>query len=581
MADFIYKDISSFDEDFFESDIPISYIGTGLLGGKAKRLAFINETLNSEINPSDYPGIELCIPKMVVILSDVFDTFMQQNNLYEIALSDTSDERIAMAFQKADLPFKIPGILRTFISKIHSPLAIRSSSILEDSMLEPFAGIYGTKMTPNNQIDTDTRFRKLIEAIKFVYASTYFKAAKDYIKATKHQTGDEKMSVIIQEVIGNAHHNRFYPEISGTARSYNYYSTGHAKPEDGVVNLALGLGKTIVDGGSSWFYSPSFPKSCPPFNSINDMLKLTQTEFWSINMGTPPEYDPIKETEYLVKKDLLCAEADGTLQHIASTYDVSSDRVWMGLSGKGPRILNFAPILVGESFPLNRLIKRLLLACEKATQTLVEVEFAVTLTDNKKRFGFLQVRPIALSSEKIDIPSEETAGNDVFISSNHVMGNGTVNSIRDIIFADFQNFNTKTAFLIADEIETLNRKLLNENKSYLLIGYGRWGTSDPSSGIPVQWQQISGAKVIVEVPIEQAYIEMSQGSHFFHNVTSFQVIYFSMSPGSAQQFDKDWLNKQKIVEEKKFVRHLRSENELLVKADGRTGKGIIFKHFAE
>lgn len=581
MVDFVYKDISSFDEDFFESDIPISFIGTGSLGGKAKGLAFINETLNSEINPSDYPGIEICIPKMAVILSDVFDSFMQQNNLYDIALSDASDERIAMAFQKADLPFKIPGILRTFITKIHSPLAIRSSSILEDSLLEPFAGIYGTKMTPNNQADTDTRFRKLIEAIKFVYASTYFRAAKDYVKATRHHVGDEKMSVIIQEVVGSRHDNRFYPEISGTARSYNYYSTGHAKPEDGVVNLALGLGKTIVDGGFTWFFAPSFPKSGPPFNSTGDMLKLTQTEFWSINMGNPPEYDPINETEYMVKNDLSCAEGDETLRHIVSTYDISSDRVCMGLGGEGPRILNFAPVLVGESFPLNKLIKRILLACEKAVKTPVEIEFAVTMTEHMKRFGFLQVRPIAVSTDEIYISTEETRGDGVFISSDNIMGNGTLHSIRDIIYVDFQNFNTKTSFQIAGEIETLNRKLIDENCSYLLIGYGRWGTSDPSAGIPVRWQQISGAKVIVEAPIEQAYVEMSQGSHFFHNITSFQVIYFSLPPGSTHRFDRDWLNKQRIIEETKFVRHIRSENVLLIKADGRTGKGIIFKHFAQ
>ncbi|MBN2349371.1 MAG: phosphoenolpyruvate synthase, partial [Bacteroidales bacterium] len=512
-------------------------------------------------------------------LSDVFDIFMQQNNLYEIALSDTTDERIAMAFQQADLPFRIPGILRTFISKIHSPLAIRSSSLLEDAIFEPFAGIYGTKMTPNNQPDIDTRFRKLIEAIKFVYASTYFRAAKDYIKTTRHKTEDEKMAIIIQEVIGVRHNGRFYPEISGIARSYNYYPIGNAKPEEGVVNLALGLGKTIVDGGFSWSYSPSFPQSGPPFNSTGDMLKFTQTEFWAINMGDPPEYDPICEIEYMVKNDLSCAESDNTLKDIASTYDVSSDRIWMGLNGNDPRILNFAPILTGESYPLNKLLKTILKVCEAAFKLPVEIEFALTLSNRIMKFGFLQVRPIAVSMDETCIKAEEKTGDGVFISSGRVLGNGVLNSIRDIVYVDFVNFNLKASVQIAGEIEMLNRKLVDENRSYLLIGYGRWGTSDPSAGIPVQWHQISGAKVIVEAPVERAYIEMSQGSHFFHNIIGSKIIYFSIQPYPTDKFDRDWLSEQKIIEKRQFVKHIRIKNDLLVKANGRTSQGVILKFF--
>ena len=581
MVDFIFKDISSFEEDFFESGRPISYIGTGSMGGKAQGLAFINETLSSGVDHSDFQGVEICIPKMVVILSDVFDAFMQQNNLYEIALSDASDERIALAFQQADLPFKIPGILRTFIARINSPLAIRSSGLFEDSIGEPFAGVYGTKMIPNNQVEIDTRFRKLIKAIKFVYASTFYTAAKDYLKATNHDPANEKMSVIIQEVVGTRHNNRFYPEISGTARSYNFYSTGHAKPEDGVVNLALGLGKTIVDGGFTWFFSPSFPKSGPVFNSVEDMLEFTQTEFWAVNMGRPPEYNPISETEYMIRNDLLCAEEDGTLKQIASTYDISGDRVWMGMSEKGPRIINFAPLLHDESFQMNKLIKRILFVCEKALKAPVEIEFAITLSDNVKRFGFLQVRPIVLSLEENSFSTESIKEDDIFISSDNVMGNGVLNSIRDIVYFDIQKFNSQTSFQIAGEIESLNRKLVASNQPYLLIGCGRWGTSDPVAGIPVKWQQISGAKVIVEAPIEKAYVEMSQGSHFFHNITSLQIIYFSIPPGSKQKFDVDWLRDQELIEEKKFVRHVRCDRELLVKADGRSGKGIILKYLVQ
>lgn len=579
MVDFTHTGISSFDEDFFASSTPISFIGSGSLGGKAKGLAFIQEVLTSKVSSSGFSDVEICIPKMVVIRSDVFDAFMQQNNLYDIALSDAADERIAMAFQQADLPFRIPGILRTFISKIHSPLAIRSSCVLEDALFKPFAGVFGTKMTPNNQPDIDTRFRKLIEAIKFVYASTYFRAAKDYIKTTKHKAEDNKMAVIIQEVVGTRHNGRFYPGISGTARSYNYYPSGHAKPEDGVVNLALGLGKTIVDGGLSWFYSPSYPRSGPPFQSADDMLKMTQTEFWAINMGDPAEYDPINEDEYMVKNNLSCAESDGTLKDIVSTYDVSSDNIWMGLDGNGPRILNFAPILVAENYPLNSLLKTILKVCEAAYELPVEIEFAITLSDHKMKFGFLQVRPIAVSTEEIEINVDETTGDNVLISSGRVMGNGVLNSIQDIVYVDYSDFNAKTSAEIAGEIERMNRKLVDEGRTYLLIGYGRWGTSDPSAGIPVQWYQISGAKVIVEAPVKHAYIEMSQGSHFFHNITGSEIIYFSMQTHTADQFDRDWLDQQKIVEERKFVKHIRIENDLLVKANGRTSQGVILKSF--
>ncbi|MBN2213394.1 MAG: hypothetical protein JW723_04055 [Bacteroidales bacterium] len=577
MVDFIFKDISSFDEDFFESDRSISFIGTGSLGGKASGLVSISDILRSEINTSDFQSIEICIPKMVVILTDVFDSFMQENNLYETALSDASDDMIALSFQKANLPFRILGVLRTFISGIHSPLAIRSSSLLEDSLSMPFAGIYGTKMTPNNQHDVDTRFRKLTEAIKYVYASTYFRAAKDYIHTTKYKTEDEKMAVIIQEIAGSRYEDRFYPEISGVARSYNYYPTGHSKPEDGVVNLALGLGKTIVDGGFSWSYSPEYPKSGPPFNSSDDMIKNTQTEFWAVNMGAPPEYDPVSETEYMVQKNLSYAEEDGTLRHLVSTYDVDSDRFWTGLSGNGPRVLNFAPVLVAESFPLNKLIKTVLHVCENAVKSPVEIEFAVTLSHDVQRFGFLQLRPVRVFEDATDNPAEEAAGDRIFISSGTVLGNGMIDNITDIVYADIPNPDAKISYQVASEVEMFNRKLVNENRPYLMIGYGRWGTSDPAAGIPVRWQQISGVKVIVEVSVRSANVEMSQGSHFFHNLTSFRVIYFSLPAGTEIIFDRCWLSNQIVVEEMKYTKHIRTKGKLLIKADGRTGRGEVLK----
>ena len=413
------------DKDFFNSEYPTSFLGDGELGGKAKGLEFIHTIISEEIAAEEFPDFEITIPKMIVIRTDVFDLFMKTNNLYEIALSDADDDRIALAFQKADLPFNILGDLRLIVTEVTQPLAVRSSSLLEDSMHEPFAGIYGTKLTPNNQLDIDTRFQKLTEAVKYVYASTFFKAPKNYIKATKNKTEDEKMAVIIQEVVGNEHRKRFYPEISGVARSYNFYPPGDAKPEDGVVNLALGLGKTIVDGGVSWAYSPASPRKDPPYKSIRDMLKQTQLKFWSVNLGQLPGYDPIKETEYMFEKYLTEAEEDDTLKQLVSTYDAQADRVWTGQSGAGPRILTFAPILKSETIPLNILIKRLLTICEKAYDSPVETEFAVTknLTEDKPqyKFGFLQVRPLVVSSEEVNIKDQEFDGKNVLLSSERVL----------------------------------------------------------------------------------------------------------------------------------------------------------------
>ena len=571
------------DQDFFNSKHPISFLGEGELGGKAKGLEFIHSIISEEISEEEeeFPDFEITIPKMVVIRTDVFDLFMKTNNLYDIALSDASDDRIAQAFQKADLPFNILGDLRLIVTEVTQPLAVRSSSLLEDAMHEPFAGIYGTKLTPNNQLDIDTRFRKLTEAVKYVYASTFFKAPKNYIKATKNNTEDEKMAVIIQEVVGNEHQKRFYPEISGVARSYNFYPPGEAKPEDGVVNLALGLGKTIVDGGVSWAYSPSFPKKDPPFKSIRDMLKQTQLKFWSVNLGQLPEYDPVNETEYMFEKYLTEAEEDGTLNQLVSTYDAQADRVWTGKSGVGPRIMTFAPILKSETIALNNLIKKLLTVCEGAYNSPVETEFAVTENTSgdkpRYKFGFLQVRPMVVSSEEVNIKEKEFEGKNVLLSSQHVLGNGTNNELIDIVYLKIGNFQAKYTYKIARELEEINKKFIAENKKYLLIGFGRWGTTDPWAGIPVDWSQISAAKIIVETAVEQMMQEMSQASHFFHNITSFEVSYFSVPFREHKKIDWDWLYELETVEETTYIRHAKTKKPLSIKVDGRTGKGIILK----
>lgn len=563
---------------FLNSEQKLTYIGTGEIGGKAHGLASINHIITNEMNNSKFIDIEVGIPAMTIIRTDVFDAFMKQNRLYEIALSDTSDERIAHAFQKAALPFQVLGDLRALISQVTTPLAIRSSSMLEDAMNEPFAGIYGTKMTPNNQTDINARFNKLVEAIKFVYASAFFRSAKDYMKATPHTNEDEKMAVIIQEVVGQRFNQRYYPELSGVARSHNYYAFGHADPKDGIVNLALGLGKTIVDGGFTWSYCPKYPKADPPFNSIDDMLKNTQTHFWSVNMGSSPVYDPINEAEYLKNEHIDTAEEDKTLRNLASTMDSQSGRIVMGISKQGPRLLNFAPILRLNEIPLNELMIDLMKVCEENEGAPVEIEFAMTFSEKgPHKFGFLQVRPMAVSTDIVEISAEELSGDHLVASSQMVLGNGVNEEIKDIIYIKPDSFDVMKTHQIAEELEKLNVVLLKENRPYLLMGFGRWGTSDVTTGIPVNWGQISGAKAVLEASLANVNFEQSQGSHFFHNVTGFGVFYFSVPFDRTSDINWEWINECPAESESQMVRHVRLNDALKIKVDGRQGKGIIIK----
>ncbi|MHB8905703.1 MAG: PEP/pyruvate-binding domain-containing protein [Melioribacteraceae bacterium] len=571
--------ISRFDESFFQSSENMTWIGDGSPGGKASGLAFAHKILQEKINHGEFPDIVLNIPRMVVLRTQVFDWFMERNKLYEIAYSDNSDDQIILAFLQSDLPTEILGDLRRLIENFHSPLAVRSSSMLEDAKFDPFAGIFATKMIPNNLPSTDDRFKKLTEAIKFVFASTFFKASKDYFKISPHTIEKEKMAVIIQEVVGQKHDDRFYPNFSGVARSYNFYPSGMAKPEQGVVNLALGLGKTIVDGGLVWSYSPAYPKSPAPFGDPTDLMKNTQTNFWAVNMSPFTEYDPTKEAEFLIQANLSQADYDDTLKYIASTYDSSSQRIVMGTGNPGPRVLNFSQLLAMNEFRFNELVKKLLSVCQDALSSPVEIEFAATITNDprKLRFGFLQVRPMVVSDETIDLDEKELFGEGILLASDRVMGNGIIENIFDVVFVKPEMFDKKDTTKIADEIDLINKELVKTNKKYLLIGFGRWGSSDPWLGIPVEWGQIAGVKVIVESTLFGINVDLSQGSHFFHNLTSFNVSYFSITYDSDFKIDWDWLNSQQIVHETNFVKHIKLTQPLTIKVDGRKSRGVIKK----
>jgi len=573
-------DLPPFDRKFWDGKFRFTRIGTGALGGKASGLVVIKDLLADVADASHFPGVEVNVPTMAVIATDCFDDFIERNRLHELPFDEMADDRIGHAFENADLPTELLGDLRALSDEVKSPLAIRSSSLLEDALDRPFAGVYGTKMIPNNQFDADTRFRHLVEAIKFVYASTYFREARDYIRTTGRCPSEEKMAVIVQEIVGRRHAERFYPDLSGVGRSYNFYASPPARPEDGVVNLALGLGKTIVDGGVTWTYSPAYPHKPPPFASVTEMLRGTQNEFWAVNMGKPPAYDPISETEYLQRASLKEAETDDTLRFVASTYDPGRDRIVPGTGSRGARVVNFAPLLQLEQFPLNQLIRALLREAEENLHAKVEIEFAVTIEQARNRpaqfrLGFLQVRPMVVSDEVVDLIPADMACPQAIVASDMVMGNGVQTGIEDIVFVRPANFSAMKTPVIAEQLGALNRQLTAEHRPYLLIGFGRWGSSHPSLGIPVDWSQISGARTIVEATLPDMNVELSQGSHFFHNLSSFRANYFMVRHDGPRPINWDWLNRQIIVSETELVRHVRLRAPLTVRVDGRTARGVV------
>jgi len=570
--------VPAFDRRFFTGTEQFTCIGSGEFGGKAHTLLAVKDLLANAVDGRARRHFDVQVPTLTVIATDMFEIFMEANGLWNLVRSGASDHRIATAFQAADLPVELLGDLFALVLQVHTPLAVRSSSLLEDALNQPFAGVYATKMIPNNQHDVDARFHHLVEAIKFVYASTFFENARNYRRLTGHGAED-RMAVILQAIVGTRHRDRFYPELSGVARSYSFYRSGHTKPEDGVVNLAFGLGKTIVDGGVTWSYSPAYPQATPPYSSVRDVLRQSQLEFWAVNMGNPATYDPVAEAEYLVKSSLSEAEEDETLRLVASTYDSRSDRLSMGVGIRGPRALTFAPLLVLEEYALNDLLKQLLRRCQETLGAPVEIEFAVTFPaegeDGRARFGFLQVRPMTVSDTVVDLDLEALDRGTVLLASERVMGNGVIAGVRDVVYVKPEGFEARHTPAIAGQIAAINLDLVDRGVPYLLVGFGRWGSSDPWLGIPVAWSQIGGAKAIVEATLPSMNVDLSQGSHFFHNISSFNVSYFSVPFHGAFPIDWEGLSRQPVVADTGFVRHVRLEQPLHIAVDGRQGHGAI------
>ncbi|MCK5786552.1 MAG: hypothetical protein KAH54_08335 [Candidatus Sabulitectum sp.] len=570
-----------YSRSFHEEDLMFSRIGTGSMGGKGRGLAFIDRVLVANLKEGEFKDVTVSVPNTVIITTEFFDEFMKINKLHQFAIECENDNRIQRAFQKASLPPTILGDLRDYAKTVTTPLAIRSSSLLEDAMYQPFAGIYATKMLPNNSRDLAVRFKQLSSAIKFVYASTFMQSAKSYIRATNHRVEEEKMAVLIQKVVGRQHGDLFYPHFSGVGRSYDFYPAGSAKPEDGVVNVALGLGKAIVDGGMSLRFTPKYPRVLPQFGTMKDMMDNSQKHFYAVQMDNSFWGTKLDEDQYITSHDLATSEKDGTLEFLGSTYDVPNERVMDGITRPGPRIVSFAHILKNGVFPLATISDYLLKMGEKSMGCPVEIEFAVTL--GKKRalpahFSLLQIRPMVVNNDLVNIDPETFDDEKLLGKTDTALGNGTIQSIRDVVYIKPESFTASKTREIVKEVEALNKTLFEADRPFILIGPGRWGSSDPWLGIPVTWSQICGAKVIVEAAQKNMNIDPSQGSHFFQNMTSLGVVYFTVPHNrSGSMINWEWLNSLEAASETQFTRHVYVEEPIKVMVDGRTGKGAMLR----
>ncbi len=556
-------------------------LGDGQLGGKARGIAFIDSFINKYKLMFNWDNVVVSIPRTMVLTTDLFDEFMEENNLYEFAISDVSDEQVIERFGKAQAPARMKHYIREICDAIRTPMAVRSSSLLEDSHYQPFAGVYSTFMIPNNHENEEVRHSQLEQAIKSVYASVFFKESKAYISATSNVIDEEKMGVVIQKISGSAYENRFYPTISGVARSVNFYPIEPEKYEDGIANIAFGLGKTIVEGGISLRFCPKYPKKVLQLSNPEFAMKDSQKEFYALDLDPEKFHSSVEETVNLQKLTVQQAENDKALKYVASTYDYHDQVLRDGMHEGGKKLITFSSILKQNIFPLANILQKLLLIGQQEMNNQVEIEFSVNIDASKAQpqvFHFLQIRPIVETQEKTQINLEHHSEEETIIYSKQVLGNGVIENIFDIVYVKPATFDPADTKLIAATVEKINSQFVKQNKNYILIGPGRWGSSDPWLGIPVKWAQISAARLIIESGFKNFQIDPSQGTHFFQNLTSFGVGYFTINPFNKDGFyDVDFLNEQKEIFEDKYVRHVHFQKPVVVKIDGRHNKGIIYK----
>jgi CheY-like chemotaxis protein len=571
--------VSEFSPATFDSRNSFAQIGRGSMGGKARGLSFVRHIVNLADLRHRWPEIRVAVPPAVVLCSEVFDQFMELNDLLEFALECDDDAQIQRRFREAIFPPLFQIDLRQLVELMDYPLAVRSSSLLEDSQYQPFAGIYRTVMLPNSARDPEKRLAELVDAIKRVFASTYGQAAKGYMRSTPYRMEEEKMAVIVQKLQGAAHGEHYYPAISGTARSYNFYPSEPATARDGVASVALGLGHLVSEGSETLRFCPRYPKHLGMFFDAREALQYSQKEFYALRLGRSLQPSEEEGSE-LERLPLEQAERDGTLALVGSVYDAENDTIADGLSRPGARFVSFAPVLKHELFPLAEILQRVLRIGGRGMSRPVELEFAVNLfpqPGEPREFSLLQMRPMVLNMELESMDLEADAERRICRSSS-VLGAGRVSDLRDVLVVDIESFERRHSRMVAMEVGRFNGRLLRENRGYLLIGVGRWGSSDPWLGIPVSWDQISAARVIVEAGFRDLVVTPSQGSHFFQNLTALGIGYFTVNPERGEgELDWGWLLGQEPEERGDFVRHLRFEQPLDVVMNGRSREGVILR----
>jgi CheY-like chemotaxis protein len=573
--------IAKFDKSSYNEYQTFSRIGEGSIGGKARGLAFINSVIKENKLFTKFPDVVISIPRTVVISTDAFDEFMENNNLHAIALTDLKDEDILARFINAELPGWVYQDLYAFLDVSKSfPIAIRSSSKLEDSHYQPFAGIYSTYMIPRVQ-ENIQMVKMLSDAIKEVYASVFYKESKAYVTATANVIDEEKMGIILQEVCGNRHGDIYYPTLSGVARSINYYPIGSEKAEDGIANIAFGLGKLIMDGGISLRFSPKHPGKILQLSSPDSALKETQREFYALDLNSKSFVPSTDDGVNLLRINCRDANNETAMKYIGSTYDQENNMLHDGINRPGKRIITFSNILQHNVFPLSDIVNTLLEIGEKEMNNPVEIEFAANLetpAGTPKIFNFLQIRPIVQNDQSFNFDIDKVDLKETIIYSELALGNGQFKGIRDLVYIKPDSFNAVNTSRIAIDVEKINAGFVNTGIGYVLIGPGRWGSSDPWLGVPVKWPQISAARLIVESGLKNYRIDPSQGTHFFQNVTSFRVGYFTINPFIKEgYYDVEFLDKLDTVFEDEFIRHVRFEKSLEIMIDGKRHIGVIMK----
>ncbi len=569
--------VALFRREQFDAYSHFARIGDGSLGGKGRGLAFLDHIIKMHPEFNDFEGVKVSIPKTVVLCTDVFDQFMDNNNLYQIGLSDAPDEEILQAFLKAQLPDQFIDDFMTFFEATRCPIAIRSSSLLEDSHYQPFAGIYSTYMIPYLE-DKQQMLHMLAAAIKSVYASVYFKDSKAYMTATSNVIDQEKMAVILQEVVGKQYGDHYYPNFSGVLRSINYYPLGYEKSEEGIASLALGLGKYIVDGGQTLRVSPYHPNQVLQTSDMEIALRQTQTHFYALDMKHVGEDFKVDDGFNILKLKVKQAEQDGSLNFIASTYDPNDQIIREGIYEGGRKIISFCGVLRQGVFPLTDILKLAMKHGAESMKRPVEIEFACTLNnDHTGEFYLLQIRPIVDSKQMLEEDISSIPDEYCLLRSNNSLGHGIGDDITDVLYIKTDDkFTAANNPAIANEIEHINRKYMEDGRSYMLIGPGRWGSSDPWLGVPVKWSHISAAKVIVETTLKNYSVDPSQGTHFFQNLTSFGVGYFTIDENKGMGFmRKDILDAMPATLETAFVRCVRFKQPLHVMMDGLKQEGVV------